>query len=97
MQISDFIGKVVIEAESQKRYVLKEITSPYIAAREEQVHENGRSGSYIWPTINGDPITTGTLVFEDLSLTEPFKKAYSAYCHSRDAYWEEYGYWMRKD
>ena len=26
-----------------------------------------------------------------------FKAAYDAYCRSKDAYWEEYGYWFRKD
>lgn len=97
MQISDFVGKAVIEAKSKKRYILKEITSPYITVSEEQTNENGYRSSYRWSTINGDPITTGTLVFEDTSLTEPFKKAYDTYCHSKDAYWEEYGYWMRKD
>ena len=97
MQISDFIGKVVIEAESKKRYVLKEITSPYITASEERTNEKGHRGSYIWFAINGDPNSRGDLRFEDESLTEPFKVAYNTYCRSRDAYWEEYGHWMRKD
>jgi hypothetical protein len=96
MEIKDFIGKVVIERQSQKRYVLSEITSPYIAAKAEVSTSSGR-GNYIWGTINGDPFTNGVLKFEDSSLAEPFRVAYTAYCRSKDAYWEDYGYWMRKD
>lgn len=36
----------------------------------------------------------GNLVFEDQSLTEPFKAAYNAYCHTEDARMENYGYYM---
>lgn len=97
MEIKDFIGKVVIERRSQKRYVLSEITSPYIAAKEEVTTSMGSRGSYIWGTINGDPFTNGILAFEDSSLAEPFRVTYTAYCRSKDAYWEDYGYWMRKD
>ena len=95
MEIKDFIGKVVIEATTQKRYILREITSPYIAVQEENKLNSGRS--LILDTINGDPISNGIIVFEDSSLTLPFKTAYSNYCHSKDAYYEEIGYWMRKD
>ena len=95
MEIKDFIGKLVIEAESGQRYILKEITSPYIAVKEEK---NTNSGiSVIYDTINGDPIKKGVLLFEDATLTEPFKAAYEAYCCTKDAYYEEIGYWMRRD
>lgn len=95
MEIKTFIGKVVVEAASKKRYVITEIASPYIAVREENRLNGGRS--FIFETINGDPISRGILVFEDSSLTLPFKSTYSAYCRSKDAYYEEIGYWMRKD
>jgi hypothetical protein len=95
MDIKNFIGKVVIEKESGKRFILKEITSPYIAVKEES---NINSGiSIIYDTINGDPIQKGILVFEDKTLTAQFLTAYEAYCHSQDAYYEEIGYWMRRD
>ena len=95
MEIRAFIGKVVIESGSSKRYVLTEITSPYIAVKEEN---NVNSGiSIIYDTINGNPFEKGILVFEDTTLTEPFKVAYSAYCCTKDAYYEEIGYWMRRD
>ena len=95
MQIIDFIGKVVIAPKTKKRYVLKEITSPYIAVKED---DNVNSGiSIIYDTINGNPFEKGILVFEDTTLTEPFKVAYSAYCCTKDAYYEEIGYWMRRD
>ncbi len=95
MELRDFIGKVVIQAATGKRYVLKEITSPYIAVKEEN---NPNSGiSIIYDTINGDPINKGILIFEDAMLTEPFKVVYDAYCRTKDAYYEEIGYWMRRD
>ena len=95
MEIKDFIGKVVIGVESKKRYVLTEITSPYIAVQEEN---NVNSGiSIIYDTINGDPFEKGILVFEDTTLAEPFKATYSTYCRKKDAYYEEIGYWMRRD
>lgn len=95
MELKDFIGKVVIQAVTGKRYVLKEITSPYIAVKDEN---NSNSGiSILYDTINGDPIKRGILVFEDPKLAEPFKLVYEAYCHTKDAYYEEIGYWMRRD
>ena len=95
MEIKDFIGKAVVEASSKRRYVLKEITSPYIAVKEEN---NTNSGlSIIYDTINGDPFEKGILVFEDATLIKPFKVAYDAYCRTKNAYYEEIGYWMRRD
>ena len=96
MELKEFIGKVVVGAQSKKRYVLKEITAPYIAAVAERPDANDRYAHYRWETINGDPISRGVLVFEDAALTESFKAAYEAYSHTKDAYWEDYGYWMRK-
>ena len=97
MELNDFIGKVVVSAESKRRFVLRKITSPYIEATTVQRDAQGNCASYRWGTINGDPVSTGALVFEDTSLTAPFKAAFSAHCHTRDAYFEEYGYWMRRD
>ena len=94
MELKDFIGKVVIDSKTGKRYVLKEITSPYIAVKEAN---NKNSGiSIIYDTINGDAIKKGVLVFENATLTEPFNEAYAAYCRTKDAYWESYGYWSRR-
>ena len=97
MELKDFINKVVICAESRKRYVLRKITSPCVEVTAVEKDARGYRASYSWPTINGDPISPGALVFEDASLTEPFKAAFSAHCHTRDAYYEEIGYWMRRD
>lgn len=70
MDIKKFIGKVVIEKESGKRFILKEITSPYIAVKEEN---NINAGiSIVYDTINGDPIKRGVLEFEDKTLTAQF-------------------------
>ena len=97
MELKDFIGKVVVNTSTKTRYVLERIPAPCIEGSTVATDPKGRHTFCCWPTINGDPVSTGVLVFEDPSLTEPFKAAYEAYCHTRDAYWEEYGYWMRRD
>ncbi len=97
MILKDFIGKVVISTYTNTRFVITEITAPEIAVRTEKPNGLGYYSHYCWETINGDPITNGDLAFEDKSLTEPFKVAYNAYCRTEDAYWENYGYYMRKD
>lgn len=97
MVLKDFIGKVVIHGQTKKPYVLREIASSYIDVASETPDEHGHIVSYRYRTVNGDPISTGALVFQDPALTEPFRKAYAAYCQSRDGYWEDYGYWMRMD
>ena len=95
--IKDFIGKVVLSTENNARYVLKEITAPVITVRSEKANEYGCYSCYCWETINGDPISKGYLKFEEEALTELFKVAYNAYCRTQDAYWETYGYYMRRD
>ena len=97
MKITDFLGEVVICPGTNKRYVITEITSPYITAREEKPGGNGYYKHYRWDTVNGDPISNGSLVFENSALNEIFIKSFDEYSHSRDAYWEEYGHWMRMD
>ena len=92
----EFIGKVVVSTFSKRRFVLSKVTAPEIRVRSEKPNAYGTYDYYSWETINGDPFTRGHLVFEDQSLNEAFKQAYNEYCHSKDAYWEEYGYWMRK-
>ena len=97
MELKDFIGKTVISVKSKKRYVLDRITAPEIRVHTEEHNQYGGYSYYCWETINGDPISEGSLVFEDQSLTEPFKEAYKAYCSTEDARWESYGYYLRKD
>ena len=97
MELKQFIGKIVISTSTNKRYRLHRITSPYIDVESEQPNSSGYPSHYRFNCINGDPISNGSLVFEDQSLVESFQKAYTAHCHSTDGYWEDYGYWMRKD
>ena len=97
MEVKDFIGKVLICAETKQRFFLRRITSPCIEVSTVENDARGNCSFYCWSTINGDPISTGALIFEDTSLTEPFKTAYAAHCHTRDAYYEEIGHWMRRD
>ena len=97
MKLTDFIGQIVIEPTTKKRYMLYEITAPCIVVVTEKPDARGYHTRYSWKTINGDPISNGILLFENATLTEPFKVAYNEDCHGNDAYWEEYGYWMRRD
>ena len=96
MELKDFIGKIVISTSTNKRYRLHRITSPYIDVESELPNSSGYPSHYRFDCINGDPISNGNLMFEDQSLTEPFKAAYQAYCSTEDARWENYGYYMRK-
>ena len=96
MELTAFIGKVVVCPTTHRRFALTKITSPSINVT--CLSPAPMEGTtYVFHTINGDPISNGTLVFEDARVAEPFKEAYAAYCRTKDAYWEEYGYWMRKD
>lgn len=97
MELKDFIHKTVIHVQTGKRYFLCNITAPVIEVVDKEPDKEGKRFRYRLDTINGDPISNGSFVFEDPTLTEPFKTAYNAHCRSEDGYWEEYGYWMRKD
>ncbi len=97
MDLKDFIGKVVISSKTKRRYIVQQIDASIFKVLTEKVNENGTHSCYIWECINGDPISNGDLIFEDASMTEPFKKAYNAHLQTKAAYWEDYGYWMRKD
>ena len=97
MELKNFIGKVVISMATKRRYLLTQITAPYIVATVEQADVCGNRASYHWDAVNGDPISTGALVFEETALKKPFQVAYEAYCRSQEGRWEEYGYWLRKD
>lgn len=97
MDLKKFVGQVVISSVTKRRFILKNITAPEIGVVSETPGTSGYPEHYVYGTINGDPISTGTLVFENPALTEPFKAAYKAYCRTEAAYWESYGYWMRRD
>jgi hypothetical protein len=97
MKLNSFIGKTVISTSTHNRYVIEKITSPYIGVRSEKPNSSGYHSHYRFDCINGDPITNGDLIFEDKTLTESFKMTYNDYCHSKDAYYEDVGFWMRKD
>ncbi len=97
VELKDFIGAIVIAPRTNKRFALREITSPEIGVVSETPGISGCPEHYVYRTINGDPFSTGALVFENPELTEPFKSAYKAYCRTEDAYWDSYGYWMHRD
>lgn len=97
MELKDFIGAIVIAPGINKRFAIREITAPEIGVVSEKPGISGYPEHYVYRTMNGDPISTGALVFENPELTEPFKAAFNAYCRTEDAYWESYDYWMRRD
>lgn len=93
MKIDDFINKVIIEKETQRRFLLYDITAPIIEYVEESFYDDGPATIYRYHTKDGGHFLTGDLVFEDTELTEPFKKAYERHCQSEDGCWELYCYW----
>lgn len=97
MEIKDFIGKIVIRTDNNQRYKLYEVTSPTIEIIDLKPKSNGVCTVYRYHTINGNPFETGQLKFEEDNLGAQFKTAYDAYCRTKDAYWEEYGYWLRRE
>ena len=97
MDIKAFIGKDVIIEKIKTSCVLTEITAPYIQVQTKAPDSSGYPSTYRFETVNGDPFTNNLLIFKDSSLLGPFMKAYKEYCLSKDAYYEEIGYWMRKD
>jgi hypothetical protein len=97
MVLKDFLGKVVIGAETNTRYVLTKIHAAYITVGTEKLNVYGTRTSYLFKTDNEDPFTSGALRFEDASLTELFKKAYQEYCRSEYGRAEAYLYWVRMD
>lgn len=97
MELKDFVNRVVVAKKTGKRMYLIEITSPYLRTVTVEPDTTGHHTYYIWPTINGDPISEDILTFEDESLIEPFITVFKAYERTEAAYWEEYGYWMRRD
>lgn len=97
MELKDFIGKVVIGAKTNKRYVLTKIHAAYITVGAEKLNEYGTRSSYMFKTENGDPFSNGALRFEDSALTELFKQAYNEYCRSEYGRAEAYLYWVRMD
>lgn len=97
MDLKIFIGQVVISSVTKRRFRLKQITAPEIGVVSETPGISGYPEHYVYRTINGDPISTGALVFENPALTAPFKAAFEAYCHTEEARWENYGYWMCRD
>lgn len=94
MELKDFIGQVVISAATNRRFKVTRITAPEIKVASEKPGTSGYPAHYVYPTVNGDPISTGELVFENPALKEPFQAAFEAYCRTEDARWENYGYWM---
>ena len=97
MLIQDFIGKIVIRKCDGSRYRIYEITSPTIEVTAVKPNENGYCYHLRYHTINGDPFSTGDLVFENESLLSPFLSAYNAHCLSDVGRMEEYGFWLRRE
>ena len=97
MELKEFIGQVVFTRDSKRRFLIKEITAPEICIVSEKPGISGYPEHYAYQTINGDPITNGSLVFENPALKEPFIEAFEAYSHTEDARCERYFYWLQRD
>lgn len=97
VKLNDFVNKVVFSPRTGERFVLEKVTAPAIYVATVKPGSFGYPRHYVYETMNGDPISTGILIFEDTSLTEPFITAYITYSRTQSAYFEEISYWMRKD
>ena len=94
LKLDDFVNKVVFLPRTGERFVIEKIAAPAIYVATVEPGTFGYPRHYVYETINGDPFSNGSLVFEDERLLNPFKAAYAAYCRTEDAYWENYGYYM---
>ena len=97
MELNSFKNKVVIKTSTGERLYLIEITSPALKTVTVEKDRGGHHTFYSWPTINGTPFEKGYLRFEEEGLEAAFKEVFDAYSRTKDAFYEEYGYWMRKD
>ena len=95
MNKQNFIGKVVISAKTQNRFILTKIHAAYICVGSEKLNQYGTRSSYMFKVDNEDPFTTGALYFEDAAVTELFKKEYRDYCLSEEGRSEALMYWMQ--
>ena len=97
MELREFVGKLVFSARTGEKFVITDITAPEIRVATVALGTYGYPRHYVYETMNGDPFSNGSLVFEDEHLLNPFKAAYAAYCRTEDAYWDNFGYYMRRD
>ena len=98
MELKDFLGKVVIHAQTKRRYALDAVDGAFISVREEKASANGTYAHYRWRTgtlPDDHAIANGTLVFEDVALTQPFLRAYRSYCNGAGKL-DGYDYYMSK-
>lgn len=95
MNKRDFIGKVVISAKTENRFVLTKIHAAYINIGSKELDQYGTRSIHTFETNHGDPFTSGTLYFEDAALTERFKQEYGEYCRSEEGRSEAWMYWMQ--
>ena len=94
MNKRDYIGKVVLSASTQQRFILTEIHATYISVGSEELNRYGTRSYYMFKTENGDPFTSGDLCFEDATLTERFQTEYKDYCRSEEGRSEAWMHWM---
>ena len=94
MNKKDYVGKVVISAETKNRFVLTEIHAAYICVGTEKLNVYGTRDCYMFKIDNEDPFTSGALYFEEETLNEKFKKEYKEYRFSKAGSAEAWMYWM---
>ena len=94
MNKRDYIGKVVISAKTQNRFILTKIHAAYIDIDSVELNQYGTRSTYTFKVDRTDPFTSGDLYFEDAALTERFKKEFKEYCSSEAGSSEEWMNWM---
>lgn len=83
MKISGFIGKVVIDTTTNKRYVIDKIDGVFICVNDEKPNDSGLYSSVRYQTgtaPNDNAVANGRLRFVEERLNELFINAYYEYC-----------------
>ena len=98
MKISGFIGKVVIDTTTNKRYVIDNIDGVFICVNNEKPNDSGLYSSLRYQTgtaPNDNAVANGRLRFVEEGLNELFINAYYEYCCNEGKY-DQYLYYCSK-
>lgn len=98
MKLSDYIGKVVIDTTTNKRYVINKVDGVFIGVKDEKPNDSGLYSSLRYQTgtaPNDNAVANGRLRFVEEGLNELFINAYYEYCCNEGKY-DQYLYYCSK-
>lgn len=89
-----YIGKTVISAKTNYRFIMTKIHAAYITLRDQEPDKNAVREEHTFEVISQDPFSEGTLYFEDKALNNLFIKEYNDYRHSEEGHSEAMMHWI---